>query len=57
MKSDKKFEKLEFLASRSRQSLNDQIESYTGNHAKAGRIITVNALFTSFFLYLIKEKE
>lgn len=57
MEQETEQKKLEFLASRSRQSLNDQIESYTGNHNKAGRIITVNALFTSFFLFLLKEGD
>ena len=55
MENEVELKKLEFLAARSRQSLDDQIESYTGNHNKAGRIITVNALFTSFFLFLLKE--
>ncbi len=57
MKPESDFKKLEFLASRSRQSLDDQIASYTDNHNKAGRIITVNALFMSFFLFLLRESD
>lgn len=52
---DDSHKNLEFLADRAKELLDRQISSFKSNHAKAGSVIAVIAIFTPMFLFLIEK--
>lgn len=49
------YKDLEFLSERARELLDRQIESFRVNHAKAGTIIAIIAIFVPLFLFIIEK--
>lgn len=51
------FKDLEFLSERARELLDRQIDSFRVNHAKAGTIIAIIAIFVPIFLFIIEKSS
>lgn len=49
------YKDLEFLSERARELLDRQITSFRANHAKAGSIIAVIAIFVPLFLFVVEK--
>jgi len=47
----------EYLANKSKELLNSQIQSFRALHQKAATVIAVSALFAPVFLFLVEKAE